>query len=398
MASLVSFEYEEKGVRSAGDGKWYPLVTMEWVEGETLYTYVRTQCLHGHGKAIVRLADHWIELVRELAALQIAHGDLQHGNVMVANTGRMKLVDYDCMCVPLLEGRKNLEVGVDPYQHPSRDENTLLDRNLDNFSALFILVALKALAAAPDLWNQYVEQTGYEKLLLRREDLHEPAKSPLMQAILRSPDNSVRRLSKTLLELVRVDLHEVPRLDDVLFSWPPVELLLDQRDFDAAMELILRAEAGCRRPGPAAIAAAQRRGADPMPALAGAGGPVGRRVRDGEVLPAAAFGRLSPCGVRRRDRSPRRSDRSGSGAAPERLPREALAAIRRGMGAGGGDSRRPEERRALRGVGPAVEGPLSGVGYRQGALVSLGLGSRGRRTLLANCPGDTRGGVLPRRS
>ena len=149
VASLVSFEYEEKGVRSAGDGKWYPLVTMEWVEGETLYTYVRTQCLHGHGKAIAHLADHWIELVRELAASQIAHGDLQHGNVMVANTGRMKLVDYDCMCVPSLEGRKNLEVGVNPYQHPSRNENTLLDRNLDNFSALFILVALKALAATP---------------------------------------------------------------------------------------------------------------------------------------------------------------------------------------------------------------------------------------------------------
>lgn len=242
MRSIVGFSYEEKGIRSAGDGKWYPLVTMDWVEGETLFSFVRAHSMNGNGKALMRLSDLWIELIRELAASQIAHGDLQHGNIMIANSGEMKLVDYDCMCVPMLEGKRNLEVGVDPYQHPSRDGNTLLSRNLDNFSALFILAALKALAVCPGLWTQYVEKDNYDKLLFRREDLREPGKSALMQSLLRCPDTSVAQLCRTLVELVHVNLDQVPRLEDVLFSWPPVESLLNRRDFDAALELVFRAK------------------------------------------------------------------------------------------------------------------------------------------------------------
>ena len=43
-----------------------------------------------------------------------------------ATAARSKLVDYDGMCVPALVGRRNLEVGVEPYQHPQRNESTRL--------------------------------------------------------------------------------------------------------------------------------------------------------------------------------------------------------------------------------------------------------------------------------
>ena len=46
-------------------------------------------------------------------------------------------------------GRRNLEVGVDPYQHRDRSAATLLSLDLDNFSALVIYVALRALAVQP---------------------------------------------------------------------------------------------------------------------------------------------------------------------------------------------------------------------------------------------------------
>ena len=65
---LVQFTYEEKGVRSAGDGKWYPLVTMDWVEGDTLYQYLRVQCLRGNGKAVERLCELWIGAVGQLTS------------------------------------------------------------------------------------------------------------------------------------------------------------------------------------------------------------------------------------------------------------------------------------------------------------------------------------------
>ena len=115
---LVEFEYRDQSIRSAGDGKWYPVILMEWVQGETLFNWVRDRCREGNAEAVGFLADRWLDAVKELADAGIAHGDLQHGNVMVTPQSEIKLVDYDCMCVPALVGRRNLEVGVEPYQHP----------------------------------------------------------------------------------------------------------------------------------------------------------------------------------------------------------------------------------------------------------------------------------------
>lgn len=240
IQSLVRFTYRDDGIRSAGNGKWYPLVTMEWVQGETLQDWVGERCLKKDRKSLLQVSNQWIDIIRELGLARIAHGDLQQGNVMVTDAGQLKLVDYDCMCVPKLVGRKNLEIGVDPYQHPQRNQDTPLSADLDNFSALFILTALKALAASPELWQMYVAQPGYDKLLFRREDLHSPTNSPLIGELKRSPDKEVQRLSRELIDLVQVDIDKVPPLEQFLFSFATVESLLNQRDFDAAVEMLSR--------------------------------------------------------------------------------------------------------------------------------------------------------------
>lgn len=239
LESLVGFTYRDDGIRST-DGKWYPLVTMDWVPGETLYKWVRGRCLDRDRASLAKASELWVNLVKEMLEAKIAHGDLQHANVMVTDRLQLKLVDYDCMCVPGLVGLKNLEIGVDPYQHPERNEETKLTLDLDNFSALFILVALKALAASPDLWRTFVEQPQYDKLLIRREDLAEPNRSPLVQELGRSPDQDVRRLSQRLIELARLPIGSAPRLDEVLFSFGAVETLLSRRDFDGALDLLRR--------------------------------------------------------------------------------------------------------------------------------------------------------------
>jgi hypothetical protein len=242
LACLVSFTYTDRGIRSAGDGKFYPLVTMDWVDGENLQDWVRTQCLQKNQKSLARVTDLWVEVVRELAEARIAHGDLQQGNVMISDRSEVKLVDYDCMCVPALEGRKNLEIGVDPYQHPNRNGDTLLNKDLDNFSAIFIHVALKALTASPELWTPFVEKTAYDKLLFHPEDLHAPDKSQLIQALMRSPDRDVPRLCRGLLDLVHVDIGQVPRLEEFLIPLERIETLLNQRDFDGALEIVNRSK------------------------------------------------------------------------------------------------------------------------------------------------------------
>jgi hypothetical protein len=241
LPCLVPFAYEDNAFRAA-DGKKYPMMTMDWVGGETLYDWLHGRALAGDAKALAGIAEKWRYTVKGLRDAKIAHGDLQHANVLVTRTGDIKLVDYDGMCVPALIGRRNLEIGVDPYQHPGRNGDTQLSLGLDNFSAIFIYVALRALAADPRLWNDFVVAKQYDKMMLTRQDLEEPGKSPLIQRMKRSADPGVQQLTGTLLDLFRGRLEQVPFLEDlfVAFDYQQVTAALDRKDFDAAIGMIAR--------------------------------------------------------------------------------------------------------------------------------------------------------------
>ena len=146
--ALVGFEYHPEGIRV---GKWwYPTLTMEWVRGKSLGEWVREAMERRNPDvaAVRAIADSWVRLVEEIQAAEIAHGDLQHDNVMVVGN-QLVLVDYDGMCVPALaptDPRKRLEqleFGKPAYQHPTR-ANEKLGLHLDHFSAWVILIALRA--------------------------------------------------------------------------------------------------------------------------------------------------------------------------------------------------------------------------------------------------------------
>ncbi len=236
---LVDFAYCDAGIRSAGDGKWYPLILMDWVEGETLFHWVRARCLEGNGPALAQAATRWVELIGELADARIAHGDLQDANVMVTPAGQLKLVDYDCMCVPALVGRRNLEVGVEPYQHPGRDATTHLSLDLDNYSAMVIYVALRALSVDCLLWRKYVEQPSHDRLLFRTEDFLAPQSSPLYRDLMGSAAH-VRELTAKLYALRSARLDQVPSLVHLTNSYAQVEELLRSEQWEAAVELLNR--------------------------------------------------------------------------------------------------------------------------------------------------------------
>lgn len=246
VSSIVHFDYDERGIRSATDGKLYPLLIMDWVPGITLFEWTRDRCREGYVEALQIAADVWLHLVRELTQHNVVHGDLQHGNVMVSPEGHFKLVDYDCMCVPSLIGRRNLETGLPPYQHPGRNADTLLFPGLDNFSALYIYVALRALAAAPYLWITYVDQPEYDRMLFRVQDFEAPASSPLYRELLQSPDEQVRDLAHYLFELARYDLHDVPPVDEVLLWCESIENLVTQQEWDKVVQLVQRMGPGER--------------------------------------------------------------------------------------------------------------------------------------------------------
>jgi serine/threonine protein kinase len=216
LACLVSFEYREEEIRSLSDGNRYPIVLMDWVEGETLFQWVQNQCRSGNAAALASAAHQWPAVIAELSREQLVHGDLQHANIMVTPDGQLKLVDYDGMCVPALIGADCLEYGTPPYQHPHRQATPRLSLRLDDFSALLIYVALQALAADPTLWRKYVEQTKNDKLLFREDDFRFPQRSALRRNLRNLAEPGVRDVAEHLFAAAAGSIEDVPLLDEVI--------------------------------------------------------------------------------------------------------------------------------------------------------------------------------------
>ncbi|MGE3820924.1 MAG: hypothetical protein AB7I30_16040, partial [Isosphaeraceae bacterium] len=213
---LVDFTYDTEGVVVTDTDeqvrKSFPLQTMDWVDGETLGTWFRNAVARGDTRALARMADAWVELVEELRSNGIAHGDLQHGNVMVRNE-RCVLVDYDGMYVPTMTSPEDLvayEAGLPGYQHPDRPGQPL-SAEIDNFSAWIILIALKAVADDPDLWHRYPGREDREELLIGEMDILSPATSPLWEELIhQSKDPKVRDWSRMLRDSLYGPFEQIP--------------------------------------------------------------------------------------------------------------------------------------------------------------------------------------------
>jgi hypothetical protein len=210
----VDFDFLDQGIRLGS--RWYPILKMEWVEGELLNAYVERNLTNP--RAIATLADRWLAMVTSLENSGSAHGDLQHGNVLVVS-GELKLVDYDAMFVPALSGRGSHEIGHQNYQHPrrsGRDYGAWVDR----FSAWVIYVSLVALAADPGLWKRLA--AGDEALLFRKEDFCRPASSAALQVLHSHDDGQVRRLTGQFQVCLGAEPSQIPPLEAALGPSPGV--------------------------------------------------------------------------------------------------------------------------------------------------------------------------------
>ncbi len=215
LPALVPFDYQPEGVRV--EGRAFPLVKMAWAEGEGLATWVERR--RDDPEAIRALMAAWRRLLRDLDAAGAAHGDLQHGNVLVQEESglpALRLVDYDAMFVPALAGRRSAEVGHRNYQHPDRTEADF-DARLDRFAGLVVYTALAALAEQPDLWERHA--TG-ENLLFQAADFYDPEASPLF-AELREVE-AVRPLAEALARACYLRPGAAPSLEAVLGGEAPV--------------------------------------------------------------------------------------------------------------------------------------------------------------------------------
>lgn len=199
---FISTDYLSAGILV--NGTWFPITKMSWVNGETLLRFVERNL--ENLSTIRALGDRFQSMTAALESLGVAHGDLQHGNILVTGD-RLILVDYDGMYVPALAGLHAEERGHVNYQHPQR--NAEFGPEIDRFSAIAIYLALKAIT--PPLWNKY--GTG-ENLLFSQDDFRSPDTSELFADLETFPE--LRKLIQRFRLVCKNRLVSVPRLADFL--------------------------------------------------------------------------------------------------------------------------------------------------------------------------------------
>ncbi len=190
VAALASADWVDDAL--AVNGRSWPIVTMEWVSGQQLHEWVESNL---NSSATLRnAAAQWLEITMALRSVRLAHGDLQHGNILVSDDGTIRLIDFDQVWLEELAGVVPDEVGHPNYQHPDRGANGHWGEHIDWFSALVIYVSFLALAADPGLWDCHMG----DNLILTEEDFRGP--TSIWGRLFASPDPQVAHLSNLLAD------------------------------------------------------------------------------------------------------------------------------------------------------------------------------------------------------
>jgi len=205
VSYLSEFSYASEGILVGGNR--FPILFMKWIEGPTLDLYINEMLQRRD--VLLHLSEEWLRLLHALHASGIAHGDLQHGNIIVEH-GQLRLVDHDGIFVPKMAGWNASEVGHQHYQHPRRVAQHF-DEKLDRFSSLVIYLSLLTLAEQPSLWEEYHD----ENLLFMKTDFADPDSSTLFKKIREiGPEHA--RLADALAGAAVGPPHEVPSLLDLV--------------------------------------------------------------------------------------------------------------------------------------------------------------------------------------
>ncbi|MEA5595735.1 CFI-box-CTERM domain-containing protein [Rivularia sp. UHCC 0363] len=213
---FVKFKYETEGIKV--QGKSYPIVRMAWVEGKSLSEYIQDN-LNNYTQ-LNNLASQVKAISQRLRELKMAHGDIQHGNVLVRNNGSCVLIDYDGMYVPGMPYKNSNEIGHVAFQHPQRN-SLFFNEKIDRFSTIIFYVSVLSLVSpsGKNIWQKY--HTG-ENLIFGRKDYQEPYNSSIFSELLQN--SQLAPLVTRLQQICRCNIDDVPTLDD--FLNPHIDLSL----------------------------------------------------------------------------------------------------------------------------------------------------------------------------
>ena len=213
---MVDFSYLDQGIRVGG--QWFPVLKMQWVEGFTLNQFVAPIPRQaGHAGGACRRCG--ASMGKYLRAAEVAHCDLQHGNVLLVPGADSALAEAQA-------DRLRRHVGAGPGQGPvgrsrppvfpapAAAARAELQHRRRSLPALVIATALRALKArGKALWDKY---DNGDNLLFKEPDLREPLKSHLFLDLTKTDDPAVRPLVDHLIKALRGGLETTPLLEELM--------------------------------------------------------------------------------------------------------------------------------------------------------------------------------------
>ena len=201
---ITSVKYLEKElfVDSNCENEEFPVLLMDWIEGETMETYIAANYTDTH--AMSMLCYRFCKMAAWLRSQSFAHGDIKPDNIMVRPDGTLTLVDYDGMFVPAMKGQKSPTVGTKDFSHPLRTINDF-DETIDDFALASIALSLKALSLNPSLLDEY---GASDRLLFSAADYIDLSKSKTFTALqsLLTDEEARTLMSMFLLASAKKDL------------------------------------------------------------------------------------------------------------------------------------------------------------------------------------------------
>ncbi|UUU19286.1 protein kinase domain-containing protein [Streptomyces sp. DSM 40750] len=232
-------------------GKWWPVVLMEWVSGLRLTDWIDGVLDQRPGEAsaeLRRLAHRFASAVHRMHRSGISHGDLQSGNVLVTSETAVRFVDYDAMTVPgwsipprredghpdfrlPREGERGQD-GETEVRHtaastgtsgtvfttststgvPIQEPDALVAMHRDRFPSHVIHAALVMLSHDVSLWTA-LHRPGADHLLLSRKDFRDPTQSHNWHLLLHHRMREVRVTAAELRSMLNCPVDLQPDLE-----------------------------------------------------------------------------------------------------------------------------------------------------------------------------------------
>ena len=230
---ITSVKYLDKEifVDSSCEEDEFPVLLMDWIDGETMENYIAENYQDNYAMAM--LCYRFCKMAAWLRSQPFAHGDIKPDNIMVRPDGNLTLVDYDGMFVPAMKGQKSPTIGTKDFSHPLRTVDDF-NETIDDFALASIALSLKAISLKPSLFDEY---GAADRLLFSADDYCDLSKSKVMAALQEQMNNEELTILLSMFLLAKAkknlalcsfrtfsiskpfyDVEELIKLADLLFE------------------------------------------------------------------------------------------------------------------------------------------------------------------------------------